>query len=193
MREWSKKGCHLEHCYELYALTNADLYSGKGAHAHARIIERWSAMRTSLVTRVQSVRIYARHMSARSALAAAGAPRARDGRCAADPRGAYAVVARAGDAPPGRDCQRARGDRAGAASLLVRALPELEHADMALYAAVTRRLHPVSRDDGASARTRTTSAPRRAPRNLRTLGLPAKTGGADGTRTRGLRRDRPAL
>src|SRR5438045_6298984 len=47
MRQWSKGGFHLEHYYELLALTNADLYEGDAKWAHERVVERWPALRRS--------------------------------------------------------------------------------------------------------------------------------------------------
>ena len=70
-------GFHLEHFYELVALTYADLYEGKGAEAHARIREAWPRLGRSHLRLVQSVNILSLELRARTALALAaraGAP-----------------------------------------------------------------------------------------------------------------------
>jgi serine/threonine protein kinase/tetratricopeptide (TPR) repeat protein len=70
MAEWSKRGVHLEHFYELLALTNADLYAGRSGEALARFDERWPALRKSLLPwRVQSIRVLCQSMRGRCALA----------------------------------------------------------------------------------------------------------------------------
>jgi hypothetical protein len=71
MSAWSKRGFHIEHYYELMALTNADLYEGNGRAAHERVMTRLSAMRRSFLSRVQMVRITGSLLRGRTALAAA--------------------------------------------------------------------------------------------------------------------------
>jgi tetratricopeptide (TPR) repeat protein len=69
MRAWSKRGFHLEHFYELSAITNTDLYAGNAVVAYDRVRERWPALRRSMLMRIQLVRIAAWGYRARSALA----------------------------------------------------------------------------------------------------------------------------
>jgi hypothetical protein len=71
MRQWSTQGFHLEHYYESIGLTNADLYEDRPKEALARIAERWQPMRRSHLMRVQTIRLYARNMRARAAIALA--------------------------------------------------------------------------------------------------------------------------
>ncbi len=71
MRQWSSRGFHLEHYFELLALSNADLYEGKARDAFARVAASRRPMRRSLLTRVQLVRLSARGLHARAAIAAA--------------------------------------------------------------------------------------------------------------------------
>jgi hypothetical protein len=71
MAQWSRSGVHLEHFYELYALTNLDLYTGDAAAAFARAADRVPVLRWALITRVQSVRIQTWQVRAKSALALA--------------------------------------------------------------------------------------------------------------------------
>lgn len=76
MDAWSKQGVHLEHFLALLALTNVDLYEGRGKEAYARVLAQWGPLRRSLfLATVQSLRIHAWHMRARSALATASGNR----------------------------------------------------------------------------------------------------------------------
>jgi hypothetical protein len=69
MEQWSKRGFHLAHYWELEALTNADLYAGSPARAYVRITQRWPGLRRSLLLRIQLIRIHARLYRGRAALA----------------------------------------------------------------------------------------------------------------------------
>jgi hypothetical protein len=149
MGTWSKKGCHLEHVWELLALTNVDLYEGRGADALARIDERWPSMERSMLLRVQAVRVMTLHARARAAVAVAGtkpersAERERLLRIAARDarrleRGRmgwtlpYARLAQAAVASLRRETERA-------VVLLREASFMADSAEMALYATVARR------------------------------------------------------
>jgi tetratricopeptide (TPR) repeat protein len=165
MGQWSKKGFHLEHYYELVALTNADLYSGEAARAHRRVLDCGSALRRSLLTLVQSVRIHVAAMRGRTALAHAETSEAMRGSllasAAKDARrierermpwsAGCATLLRAGVA-------NMRGRNAEALALLSSAVEQFIGADMALHAAVTRM-----RLSGLQVRT----APRQAEANRR--------------------------
>ncbi|HEY2512295.1 MAG TPA: AAA family ATPase, partial [Polyangiaceae bacterium] len=79
MRQWSQRSFQLEHYYELLALTNADLYDGRGRDAFERLMTRWPLLRRSLLMRVQLIRLFALHMRSRAAVATAAAdPSARE-------------------------------------------------------------------------------------------------------------------
>jgi hypothetical protein len=72
MQQWSKQGTHVEHFYELIALTNADFYEGRPEEARARVLAQWRPMRRALLmTTVQSVRIHLWRMRAQATLAIA--------------------------------------------------------------------------------------------------------------------------
>jgi hypothetical protein len=89
MRQWSKRGFHLEHYYELVALTNTDLYDGDAKGALARVAARWTPMRRSFITRIQIVRLYALNLRARAAVAVAArepGPGAREAQLASASR-----------------------------------------------------------------------------------------------------------
>jgi hypothetical protein len=71
MSAWSKRGFHLEHFYELSAVTNTDLYAGGAQVAYDRVRARWPHLRRSMLMRIQLVRVAAWGYRARSALACA--------------------------------------------------------------------------------------------------------------------------
>jgi hypothetical protein len=152
MSEWSKRGFHLEHYYELLARTHALLYAGRAREAHAYVLARWPALRRSLLSlTIQSTRIQTLHARARSAIAAAeegGADRAillrdaatmarrveREGVAWAAP---WAKLLRAGIAATRGAMRRQADERA--AALLREAISGFDAASMALYAAAARR------------------------------------------------------
>jgi len=159
MSSWSKKGCHLEHFYELVSRTNIDLYEGHAREALTRLDERIVAMRRALLLRIATVRIWAAEMHGRSALAVARMDppdRARllrqvdaDARAILRERAAWASpVARLLQA--GVASLRGRKDKAIA--LLREAIYGFEAADMALHATAARRRLGVliGGDEGAS-------------------------------------------
>jgi eukaryotic-like serine/threonine-protein kinase len=148
MSRWSKRGFHIEHLGELEARTNAFIYSGRPREAHTLIAARWPALRRSLLPlTIQPLRIHAVHARARSALATAeegGADRAtllREAATAArrmerermDHATWKAKLLRAGIAVTRRESTES------AVSLLHEAIAGFDAADMALYAAATRR------------------------------------------------------
>lgn len=142
MSEWSKQGVHVEHFYELFALTNIDLYEGRGADALARFDQRWPAMRRSFLPwRIQSIRIYCRWMHGRAALAAGvrgaaematrdAARIEREAMPWSDPLG---KLLRAGAAARS-------GEKDRAVELARVAAVGFEGADMLLHAAAARRM-----------------------------------------------------
>ena len=146
MSEWSNKGVHLEHFYEVLARANVALYSGEGKAGHDLIDARWGALEGALLFRVQSVRILLRYMRARVCIAeavgrgaAAGAPLLR--RAATDAR-AIAREKMEWSRPVSElilaSCAHAQGDGERAVTLLRFALEGFEKSDMALHAAAAR-------------------------------------------------------
>jgi hypothetical protein len=71
MSEWSKQGFHLEHYYEVLALTNADLYEGRPREAHERVAKTWTSLRRSLLRTIQMVAVASSGYRGRAALALA--------------------------------------------------------------------------------------------------------------------------
>lgn len=151
MASWRGSGFHAQHSWELYTLGEIDLYTGSGLAAWQRIRERWTPLRRSLLLRVQAVRIEARYLRARSALAAAiqetgaaawtpGARRvAHSDAAKLDREGArwaaaLARLVRAGNAT-------LDGDRDAALAHLRSAESAFTDLSMRLYAAVARRRH----------------------------------------------------
>jgi tRNA A-37 threonylcarbamoyl transferase component Bud32/tetratricopeptide (TPR) repeat protein len=149
MSSWSKRGFHLEHYYELLALTNADLYAGDLPSARSRVETHWGELRRSLLLRVQAIRIQALVMRARVALATAeteAAPPARR-RLLAGARGAHAgvVAARAAWAQPLAGLvlaavERLEGNDAGSLTLLARVGSDFASVGMAAHEVVVRRM-----------------------------------------------------
>jgi len=75
-RGWSRDGFHLQHYnFEIFADGQISLYLGEAESAHRRITELWPALRASMLTQIQQLRIEALHVRARCALAAASSAR----------------------------------------------------------------------------------------------------------------------
>lgn len=72
---WSHKGFHVQHWYALTAEVQLHLYAGDGAAALACVRDRWTPLQRSLLTHLQIVRVEARVLRARCALAAAATGR----------------------------------------------------------------------------------------------------------------------
>jgi hypothetical protein len=71
MARWSREGFHVQHLEHAYDEAQIDIYRGEGQTASDRLDKLWPTLEKSHVFRVQQVRIYMRHLRARSALAAA--------------------------------------------------------------------------------------------------------------------------
>jgi hypothetical protein len=166
MAVWSGRTFHIEHYYELFAHTHFDLYAGDFARARERFLAKWPPLRRSLLLLVQAVRVQALQMRASTALALAAetkdpkellADAVRDARALERERipwaVAFAKVVRAEVA------LATRGDGERAARLLREAAAGFETADMALYAACSRRaLGEVLGGDEGSAMVREVDA-----------------------------------
>jgi hypothetical protein len=146
MKQWSKNGFFLEHVYELYTRTNADLYAGDPARAYRRLVEAWPALQGSMLRRVQVVRIETQQARARAAIALAAESRAdREALLRDAARGARAIEregaewARPHAALLRAGIEGARGRREAAVVELRAAIRGFEAADLALYAAAARR------------------------------------------------------
>jgi hypothetical protein len=145
MRQWSTRGFHLEHYFELLALTNADLYDGNPRIALERLTAQERPMRRSLITRVQLVRLYARNMRARAAVAVAEAePSSRQDLLAFAERETKANEREgqpwgaAGSTLVRAAAARLRGNDGQAMSLLERAITEAAGSKLALLGAAAK-------------------------------------------------------
>jgi hypothetical protein len=145
MREWSKRGFHLEHYFALLASTNADLYEGKATAAFERIAATWGPMQRSLITRVQAVRLAAWHLRGRAALAVAACePHRRPQMLALAGRDARSIArektpwVKSWGTTLEAGIAHLRGDVAGAATLLERTAEEASHAKLAMIASAAR-------------------------------------------------------
>lgn len=144
LANWSQRGFHFQHYFQLFAATQVDLYRGEYQAAVDRIHERWAALSRSLLLQVQQNRIEALHFRARSELClgrqqgdlemVAGAERAAQ-KIRRESTGwgdGLADLVRAGVA-------HVRGQQARCEQLLEQAADLLEGRDMHLYAAAARR------------------------------------------------------
>jgi tetratricopeptide (TPR) repeat protein len=157
MGQWSKRGFHLVHFYELLGRTNLDLYLGEPRRALTRVNDTWGAMQRSLLPwKIQSVRIYSWGFRGRASLACAtreGADREALLRSAlADARRIereripsatpLAKLLRAGvarvRATAAPEHRRPR-ELASATAMLREAAADFDAADMVLHATVCRR------------------------------------------------------
>jgi serine/threonine protein kinase len=153
MGQWSTRGFHLEHYFALLALTNADLYAGSPRAAFDRLTAQWSPMRRSLITRVQLVRLYARNLRARAAVATAEAePSSRRELLAFAERETSAIEregmpwSAAASTLIRAAAARLRADEAQAAVLLERAVKEATGPKLALIGAAAK--HALGRARG---------------------------------------------
>ncbi len=144
---WSKRGFYMQHYYALVAEADTALCMGEPRAAWNLLREKRDALRRSRLLRVHHLRVEWLHLRARSAIAMAGLGNASDSETFLDEAesdarrieserarwaDALAALVRAGIAS-------VRGDRAEAARRLGFAASHFAMADMALYAAVSRR------------------------------------------------------
>jgi hypothetical protein len=158
MREWSKRGFHLEHYFELLAHSNADLYEGNAHAAYDRIVANWKPMQRSLITRVQAVKLAGLHLRGRAALAVAACDPKRRSEMLAVAKSDARAIAREKTpwAMPWATTLEAgiaklSGDTARAVTLLERTAIEADRAKLALVAAAARsaRGKCIGGDEGA--------------------------------------------
>ena len=149
MGQWPRHEFLVEHFFELVARTHVDLYDGHAAEAYARVKESWGALQRSLIPlTVHWVRIQAWHFRARASLAFArssegGKRDALLARAAKDAR-KIAREKTVQGAPMAQSIEASiaaqRGQKGRAVALLREALAGFEVAEMALYAALARRV-----------------------------------------------------
>jgi eukaryotic-like serine/threonine-protein kinase len=77
LKVWSHEGFHLQHYSSLLAMVQLELYTGDHEVAWRHIQGQWKALEASMLLRLQVLRIEARHLQARAALATARKRRER--------------------------------------------------------------------------------------------------------------------
>jgi hypothetical protein len=141
---WPRKGFHLQHYSSLVALAQIELYTGDYEVAWQHVEGQIKPLEKSMLLRIQGLRIEAKFLRARLALAsAAGQKRERRLRIAEDMGNSIANEQMGWSTPLAMLIQaglaRRRGDDLLAATLISQAIDGFEASDMALYAATARR------------------------------------------------------
>lgn len=141
---WPRKGFHLQHYSSLVALAQIELYTGDYEVAWRHIEGQVKPLERSMLLRIQGLRIEAKFLRARLALAsAAGEKRAGRLRIAEDLAKSIASEQMPWANPLAFVIQAGlahrRGDDARAVALIIWAIEGFEGSNMALYAATARR------------------------------------------------------
>jgi tRNA A-37 threonylcarbamoyl transferase component Bud32 len=146
MQQWTQKGFHRQHYNALLALAQIELYSGNGLVAWKQVSSQWPALSSSMILRVQIIRIEALHLRARCALAAAASGAADAQRLIAVAERLATQISKEGMkwADPLAALLQAgvaflRDDKQTTISLLSKGCAGFEGAHMKLYAAVAKR------------------------------------------------------
>jgi eukaryotic-like serine/threonine-protein kinase len=90
LARWTRAGFHAQHYMHMVAVAQAELHDGDGAAAERRVAAAWPQLHRAGYLRLSYVRVEARHLRARVALAAAAAA-SREGRAHRDGRLALAA------------------------------------------------------------------------------------------------------
>ena len=141
LARWTRTGYHAQHYMHLVAVAQADLYDGDGEGAWTRVSEAWPDLTGAGYLRLSYVRVEARHLRARAALAAGGPTRIavamREARALAretfPSAPGFAAGVRAGLAARAGDAREARAELAAAETAF-------SAAGMALHARAARWL-----------------------------------------------------
>jgi serine/threonine protein kinase len=72
LKQWSREGFHVEHYLSMQAEGQINLYTGEVIAGWKRFTELYSALESSMLLRIQNIRIGMLHLRARIALAASG-------------------------------------------------------------------------------------------------------------------------
>ena len=144
MTTWPRKGFHLQHYSSLVALAQIELYTGDYEVAWKHIEGQVKPLEKSMLLRIQGLRIEAKYLRARLALAsAAGSERERRLRIAESLAKSIARENMPWSNPLANLIQaglaKRHGDDSQAAILVSQAVEGFEAADMKLYAATARR------------------------------------------------------
>jgi eukaryotic-like serine/threonine-protein kinase len=147
LKVWPQTGFHLQHYSSMLALAQIELYTGDAEVAWKQIKGQWQALRRSMLLRLQILRVEALHLQARTALASAlsGSTQKREHLYRVAEKIAQRI---AGEKMPWSDpfASLIRGAVASAhhqpeqaVVFLAEAVDGFALADMALYAAASRR------------------------------------------------------
>jgi tetratricopeptide (TPR) repeat protein len=71
MARWPQRLFHVQHWYALQAFVHADLYEGNGKAAWERMVRGWNALSSSMLLKIEFVRLRAQYLRGRVALMAA--------------------------------------------------------------------------------------------------------------------------
>ena len=71
LSRWARSGYRVPHAFDLWAMTQTDLYDGDAAAAWKRVEEGWPALRASRLLNVELIRLFMTSTRARAAIAAA--------------------------------------------------------------------------------------------------------------------------
>jgi ATP/maltotriose-dependent transcriptional regulator MalT len=141
---WPRKGFHLQHYSSLVALAQIEIYTGDYEVAWRHLEGQIKPLEKSMLLRIQGLRIEAKYLRARLALASAiGSKRERRLQIAEGLAESIAKEQMEWSNPlaliihAGLACRR--GDDARAVAFISQAIAGLETSDMALYAAAARR------------------------------------------------------
>jgi eukaryotic-like serine/threonine-protein kinase len=147
MRRWTKRSFHNQHYFNMSAEAHIDLYRGDAASARTRVLADWPNLKSSLILRIQTARIFALGLRGRCTLSQAelssGTERAallrlvlRDAKLLLREQMPNSIpqahLLRAG-------VNALRGDTETARSQLEQAVADFDRAEMMAYSSATRR------------------------------------------------------
>jgi hypothetical protein len=145
LKSWPHEGFHLQHYTSMQALGQIEMYTGDPEVAYRHIQGQWKVLEQSMLFRIQILKIDAMHLLARATLASAASSKEKAQRLRIAERLAQQIAKeRIAWSSPFVTIIRAaiawqRGEVANATGLLTEAVKGFDLADLALYAAATRR------------------------------------------------------
>lgn len=145
LQEWPHRGFHLQHYSSFSAMAQIMLYTGDGPVAWMHFNQQWSQMKSSILLRIQILRVEAKYLLARCALAAGEQGMETERLLNLAERIAGQIAGeKVGWANPFVSLIRAgvanlRGDSSSAVNFLKVAAVGFDAVDMSLYAAAARR------------------------------------------------------
>ena len=144
MKGWSDRGFHVQHWYELKAMTHIDFYAGDDEGAYDRVQRTWPAMQRSLIRRVVSIRSDSLYLRSRAWLRRASKKWFKGSLLRQVEKDAEALESSGLRNTPGwahslrASAAAMRGDRTTAQRRFAHAAQVFDAADMVLFAAGAR-------------------------------------------------------